>query len=436
MNAPTTLPRVIGTWRFALIVVAITIGTAIFRVPSVVAAEAGTSDLAILIWIVGAVFAFAGGLCAAEVGARIPGAGGEYAVLRTIYGDRVAFVYGWTWLILVSPAAIAAVARTFADYAATITPLSETARRLLTVVIIVLHAALAMTSTRIASKFVGAATLAKLVAMLAVAAAAFLLSAALPTTPAAALPSTAGTAGALIAAMVAVIWAYDGTAQLTMAGDVTNPGRTIPRGLMLGTSLVVVVYLIMVVAYERTLGFSGMAASEAVAADTMEALVGGGGAALVAGMVMLSSYSCGMAQLVAHPRVTFALAADRMFFPAFATLSANGTPSIAIALHGVLASVLALAGGYEFLFRLVVFAFYPIVAAVNVGGAVLRRREGVPVTFRMPLYPLPLLVYLLMLGVVLIVSLVDDPAAPLGSLVVMAIGWLTHRFVIEPRRRP
>jgi len=428
------LPRVVGPWRFALIIVAITIGTAIFRVPSVVAANTGSSQLAVAIWVLGAVFAFAGGLCAAEVGSRIPGAGGEYAIIRTVYGDRTAFVYGWSWLLLVSPAAIAAVARTFADYAGTITPLGETARRLLTVVIIVLHAGLAMISTRIASRFVGGATIAKVAAMLIVAGAAFLFSASLPSPATAALPANSATAGAVIAAMVAVIWAYDGTAQVTMAGDLSDPDKTIPRGLILGTTLVVAIYLVMVLAYQRALGFAGVAGSEAVVADTMGALAGPKGAVIVAGMVMLSSYSCGMAQLVSHPRVTFALSADRMFFPAFATLSRSGAPWLAVALHGGLACGLALAGGYEFLFRLVVFAFYPIVAAGYIGAVLLRRREGVPSGFRMPWYPLPLVVYLMILALVLAVSVVDDPVGPLGSLAVMALGWLVHRQVVEPRR--
>lgn len=430
-SAATSLPRVIGTGRFALMVVGITIGTAIFRVPSVIAANAGSTGLAIGIWVLGAVFAFAGGLAAAEVTVRYPGAGGEYALLRTIYGERIGFVYGWTWLLLVSPAAIAAVSRTFADYAATFTVLSELERRLVTVVVIAVHAGLAMASTKLASRFVGAATAGKLVAMGAVVVAAFVLTPIASAAPAPPLPASAGSIGALIAAMVAVIWAYDGSSQVTMAGDVANPSRAIPRGLLLGTGLVVVAYLLLVVAYQRPLGFAGMAASEAVAADAMGALVGPRGAALVAVMVMLSSYSCGMVQLVAHPRVTYALAADGMFFARFATLSTAGTPWVAVLLHAGLASALALIGGYEFLFRLVVFALYPLAAAVYLGAIVLRRREGVPSGFRMPLYPLPLIIYGVLLGLVLVVSLIEDPAAPVYSGLVLVAGWLVHRFVVR-----
>ena len=428
---PASLPRVIGTGRFALMVVGITIGTAIFRVPSVIAANAGSPGIAIGIWILGAVFAFSGGLAAAEVTVRYPGAGGEYALLRTIYGERIGFVYGWTWLLLVSPAAIAAVSRTFADYAATFVALSELERRLLTVVVIAVHAALAMASTTLASRFVGAATAAKLVAMGAVVVAAFVLTPIASATAAPPLPPSAGSIGALIAAMVAVIWAYDGTSQVTMAGDVANPSRTIPRGLLFGTGLVAAAYLLMVVAYQRPLGFAGMAASQAVAADAMGALVGPRGAALVAAMVMLSSYSCGMAQVVAHPRVTFALAADGMFFARFATLSVAGTPWAAVILHAALASVLAMLGGYELLFRLVVFALYPLAAAVYFGAIVLRRREGIPSGFRMPLYPLPIIIYGALLGLVLVVSLVEDPVAPVYSGVVLVAGWLVHRFIVR-----
>jgi APA family basic amino acid/polyamine antiporter len=432
LGAPAdALPRVLGVGRFAMVLVAITIGTAIFRVPSVVAANAGSTAIAIGVWVVGGVFAFAGGLAAAEVTVRYPRAGGEYALLRTMYGERTAFVYGWTWLLLVSPASIAAVARTFADYAGALIVLSEWERRLITVVVIAIHAALAMASTRIASRFVSAATVAKLLAMGAVALAAFVLTPVGPPPAAPPLPESAGSIGLIIAAMVAVIWAYDGTAQVTMAGDTRDPARTIPRGLILAAAIVVVVYLVMVVAYQRPLGFQAMAASQAVAADAMGALVGPRGAALVAGLVMLSAYSCGMAQLVSHPRVTFALSADGMFFARFATLSAAGTPWIAVALHALLAAGLALAGGYEFLFRLVVFAFYPLAAMVYIGAIVLRRRDGPPTGFRMPFYPWPIIIYSLLLGLVLVVSLIEDPLAPLYSAAVLAAGWLVHRFVVR-----
>jgi len=428
VTEPSPLPRVIGAGRFALILVGITIGTAIFRVPSLIAANAGSPAMTAVIWIVGALFAVAGGLCAAELAVRVPGAGGEYALARAIFGDRAAFVFGITWLVLVSPASIAAVARTFADYAAVFTPLSELARRVITALVILLHTGLAMASTRIASRFIGAATIAKLVAMGLVVATAYALSAAEPV--AAALPATAGTPGALIAAVVAVIWAFDGSCQITLAGDVANPARNIPRGLFLATGIIVAIYFLLNAAYATALGFEGLAASTAVAADTMNALVGRTGALLVAGMVLLSSYSCGMAQLVSHPRVTFGLANDRLFFPAFASLSKRAeTPWAAILLHGALAMVLSVLGGYEFLIRLVVFSFYPMLGAIFVGAVVLRRREGPPAGFRMPFYPLPVAAFVLLLAVVLVVSLFDDPAALIYSAIIISVAWFASRYL-------
>jgi len=424
---PGSLPRVIGAGRFALILVGITIGTAIFRVPSLIAANTGSPWRAGCVWLIGALFAVAGGLCAAELAARLPRAGGEYALIKAIYGDRMAFVFGVTWLVLASPASIAAVARTFADYAAVFAPLSEPARRAITGLVIALHTALAMASTRIASRFIGAATIAKLAAMALVVAAAFLLSADTP--PAAPpLPASAGSLAALIAAIVAVIWAYDGTSQVTLAGDIENPGRNIPRGLMIGTAVVVAIYTMINIAYGRTLGFAGLAGSTAVAADTMNALVGATGARLLAGLVLLSSFSCGMAQLVSHPRVTFGLASDGLFFSWFARLSARGeTPWVAILLHGGLAALLGASGGYEFLVRIVVFSFYPLLGATYIGAILLRHRLGPPSGFRMPLYPWPVVTYALLLALVVGVSLVSDPAALIYAAAIMTVAWLGSR---------
>jgi amino acid transporter len=426
------LPRVIGPGRFALIVVGITIGTAIFRVPSLIAANAGSPSMTAAVWLLGAVFAVAGGLCASELASRLPGAGGEYALGKAVYGDRFGFIFGLSWLLLVSPASIAAVARTFADYAAVFTPLSEGARRALTAVVIISHTLLSVASTKVATRFIGAATLAKLLAMVAVVVAAMILSA--PGAAAQPLPANAGSAGAVIAAIVAVIWAYDGSSQVMLAGDVADPVRNIPRGLMLGTGIVVVIYLSLNVAYGKTLGFAGLAGSTAVAADTMQALVGRVGALLLAGLVLLSSFSCGMAQLVGHPRVTFGLANDGLFFARFAQLTKGAqTPAAAILLHGALAIVLSLLGGYEFLIRLVVFAFYPVVGAIYFGAILLRRRQGLPPGFRMPFYPLPIVFYLVMFAVVMVVSLQADPTALLYAVAVMAVAVVGSRFV-PPRR--
>jgi APA family basic amino acid/polyamine antiporter len=426
------LPRVIGTGRFALIIVGLTIGTAIFRVPSLIAANAGSPEMTAAVWLVGACFALAGGVCAAELGSRLPGAGGEYALGKAIYGDRFGFVFGVTWLLLVSPASIAAVARAFSDYAAVFTPLSEGSRRMLTAVVIALHTAMAMASTRIASRFIGIATVAKLAAMGLVVLAAMALSGSPIEQPP--LPASAGSAGAVIAALVAVIWAYDGSAQIMLAGDVKDPERSIPRGLMLAAGIVVVVYFLLNAAYGRTLGFQGLAVSTAVAADTMQALVGRVGALLVAGLVLLSAYSCGMAQLVGHPRITFGLANDGLFWGRFASLSRGPrTPWLAILLHGALACLLSVLGGYEFLIRLVVFAFYPLLATIYVGAIVLRRREGLPRGFRMPFFPIPIVFYLLMLSVVMVVSLLADPKALLYAGAVMAVAAVGSRLV-RPRQ--
>jgi APA family basic amino acid/polyamine antiporter len=437
MTTGGELPRVIGPGRFALMVVGLTIGTAIFRVPSVVAANAGSPGVTALLWLLGAAFAVSGGLASAELAARLPKAGGEYALIKAAYGDRLGFVFGWSWLLLGSPASIAAVARTFVDYGASITPIDEPARRALTVVVIALHCALAMASTRAASRLSGAATGAKIGALALVALAAFLLPAR-PGPPGAGLPAGAGTPSAIIAGLVAVIWAYDGTSLVYLAGDVRDPSRSIPRGLMLGTGLVVAIYAAVNLAYGHTLGFAGLAGSSAVAADTMGALLGRGGAVLVAGLVMLSSYSCGMVQLVGHPRVTFALASDGLFVRRMAALSRRTqTPWLAILLHGSLAAVLALSGGYEFLIRLVVFSFYPLLGATYAGAIVLRRREGPPAGFRMPLYPAPLAFYLVMLSVVLVVSLVDDPVALGYSAIITAAGWVvSKRVVARAARQP
>lgn len=428
------LPRVIGPLATALYCVGWTIGSGIFRLPADVASRTGSFELMLAWWALGGVVVLAGALAYAELAVRMPESGGEFVYLERSFGSRWAFLFGWINLVLAGPASVAAVARIFADYFARQVVLSEMATRGVAAGLIALLTIIAVTSTRSHASVVTAATIGKLGAIAVVLVVAFLVFspadgiASVPV-EAAAAAGTDVTFASLALALTSIIFAYKGFQTVTLiAGEVRDPQRTLPRGLLLGSGLIVAVYLLLNIAYVKVLGFDAVSGSAAVAVDTMQAAVGPGGAVFVAVMVMVSTFGTVSAQILGYPRLAWAMADRGLLFPALARLSPRGTPAAATLVVGGLGIVLVLAGAFSFLTRLAVMALYPLMALTLVGAMRLRRTEGVPAGFRMPWYPVPVIVFCLIVAFMTIFSAVGDPKAAAISLGAVGAGVIAYRL--------
>lgn len=426
------LPRFLGPAGATLFIVSYTIGTAIFLVPGIVARQAGSVAASIAMWIAGGLLVFCGALCYAELAVRVPKSGAEYRYLHAGFGPQLAFVFAWTSLFT-QPVAIAAVARGFADYLAEIWPMEEAVRRGAGAAAIVLFAAIAIRSTPAAVRLVGIAAAGKLLALLALAAVGIALASGTGVDTEMAAPLRSATH--LAAAMIAVIWAFDGFSSIaTIAGEVRDPRRTLPISLLAAIAVVLVVYLLTNLVYFQVLGFAGVAASDAVAAATLEAAIGAKGADVIAVMVMASALGGLAAQIVANPRFFIGPAEDGMFPARLATVSPRTlTPVNAILFTATIAVGLVTIGGYEKLIRLYVLSYFPLVAVALFAAVRLRRRDGPPAEFSMPLYPLPLLVFGAGIAGICIASALDDPAGALfGALVPLSgalVGWVRFRRI-------
>lgn len=392
-----------------LFVVGWIIGSGIFRLPAEVAARTGTPVLTLLWWALGAVFALAGAFCYAELGTRLPRSGGEFVYLNAAFGPGLAFLFGWCNLVFAGPASIAAVSRTFADYGATLVPLSEWERRSAAATLILVHTLIAVRSTRAGARVVSVATTGKILAIGLVLLAAFLL----PTQVASLEPvsRSAPSATDLALGFTAIIFAYKGFQSIALlGGEVRDPQRTLPLGLIGGTAIVGVAYLLLNGAFLRVLGFEGVRASTAVAADAMRAVLGPNGARFVAVLVLTATFGTVSAQMLGFPRLAFAMAEERLFFARFATLSRWQTPWQAVLLVGAMSTALVLTGSYASLIHLAVLAIYPLTAITVYATVRLRHRDGPP-SWSMPLYPLPLVIFIASVVIVSGFSLTGDPAS-------------------------
>jgi APA family basic amino acid/polyamine antiporter len=209
-----------------------------------------------------------------------------------------------------------------------------------------------------------------------------------------------------------------------MAGEVKDPGRNLPRSIILGVLIVIAIYVSANLAYIYVLGQARIATSQRVAADAMSAMVGSAGATVISFAILCSTFGALSANVLAGPRVFFAMARDGLFFPQLATIHATyETPSTAIWVLAVWAGLLTLTGGYEHLITMAQFANWIFFTMVVLSVMVLRRKlPDRPRPYRVTGYPFTVLVFVLVSSVFVINTLVESPRSSLIGLGLLLLG--------------
>ncbi|MFC1662230.1 APC family permease, partial [Gemmatimonadota bacterium] len=309
------LPRVLGSVSASAVMVGLVIGSGIFRVPSSVAASVETVGAIALVWVLGGVLALFGSLVVAELSCLYPEAGGVYVFLREAYGPASAFLYGWTRLLLLVPASIGAISLILAAYLDPFLPVEGLEDRWIAALVILLVTVLNYRSLLWSALLENIVTVAKVLVLLALAVALFALgdgahgALAEPTQLSPASWSGFGLA------LVTVMWSYSGWSSIAaLAGEVRDPGRNMPRALMGGIIVVLLVYLAINGAYLYVLPLEEMAGSPMVAADAATEVFGGWGVSLVSGIVILATFGAVQAAMMFNPRIFYAMAKDGLLF--------------------------------------------------------------------------------------------------------------------------
>jgi amino acid transporter len=414
---PERLPRRLGPWSTAAVTVGIMIGSGVFRVPAAAAAQTGSAEAMLLAWVVGGIVALCGALALAEVAALLPRAGGMYVYLREAYGPLTAFLFGWVYLVII-PTGTGAIALVFAEYLSRLLPLTAIQVRLVAAGLIVVLGAAQYRSIRFGAAIQNVSTVAKVLAIVALTAAAFLLG---PTGSvwAPGGPVHPASWGGFGLGVVTVLWAYNGWQDVTcLSGEVQDPRRALPRALLGGTLAVVAIYLLANVAYLHVLPLSSIAGSPLVAADVAVRLVGPVGSALVAALVCVSTFGSLNAVLMAIPRVFWAMADDGLFFRFVAAVHPRyRTPHMAIASMAVLSVVYLALQSFEQLIEAFILASLPF-WALSVGSVFVLRRKlpDAPRAYRTPGYPLVPLLFVVAMAALVANSLYAHPEATGTSL--------------------
>lgn len=414
------------------------VGSGIFINPYVVAQQLHTAPLILLAWLAGGVIALLGGFIYAELAARQPVVGGQYAYLRDAYHPVAGFLYGWVLLLVIQTGGMAAVTVTFARYLLALTqwPISEKVVALATLTLLTLINCLGVKfGSRVQSGLM----------VLKIGAIAFLVAAGVlwvrqpyaVTGTVLDRPVSINLVTAFGAAMVPVLFAFGGwqTANF-VSGEVREPRKNLARALLFGVAGVIILYLSVNFVCVRALGPSGLANTHVPATEVMRIAMGQHGATIVTLGIAVSTLGFLSQSILTAPRVYFAMAEDGVFFRSVARVNAKThVPVTAIVLQSVWTIVVALTGKYEQILNYVVamdFLFFGLTATTLF---VFRKRamhaSGDEQGFRVPGHPWTTILFIAVSWLVVANTIYKYPANSLLGFAILLLGlpvyWLWSR---------
>ena len=397
------LARRLGLFDTTMLVMGGIIGSGIFINPYVVAQQVTSTILILSAWAFGGLIALAGAFIYAELSSRTSASGGQYVYLRDAFHPALAFVYGWSLLLVTQSGGMAAVAVTFAKYVCgpgNINPHDNVAAILATIALGTLTLINCL-GVRAGSTTQNVFMILKLMAIAALVALGLTVS---KTESAVSLGSTSSTSGiwnwliAFGAALIPVQFAYGGwQTSCFVAGEVRDPQRNLPRGLLLGVLGVIAVYLSVNFVCVRALGPVGLAQTQTPASAVMLLALGETGGRVIGIGIAVSTIGFLSQSMLTAPRVYFAMAEDGLFFSRLAKLNRARVPAFAIALQGALAIVITLSGRYEQILNYVISVDVIFFALTAVTVFVFRKRQSEQGTgvFRIPGHPFTTLFFIL-----------------------------------------
>ena len=408
-----TFRRSLGPFDATMVVIGGIIGSGIFINPYLVARTLDTPLLVLAAWSAGGVVALAGAFAYAELGQLLPRAGGQYVYLSRAWHPLIGFLYGWALLFMIETGAMAAVSIAFAEYAMRLVGVTGVSPRPLAIATILVLSVINYLGVKPGSRVLNVFVVLKVAALAVLILLAWFQPAAPEWLARGRTDDTPSTVLSFGAALIPILFAYGGWQTVNyLAEEMRDPRRHLPSSLVAGTLAVVAIYVLVNVAYLRTLGLEGLAGTATPAAETARRWFGSGGEQFVVAAIAISTFGFVNHCVLAPSRVYYAMAADGAFFPSLARLHPRfHTPAAAIWLQSAFAILLlVLPGGYGELLGTVVFADWIFFGLTVAGLFVLRSRLGEPTGYRTPGYPwLPAFFVIVAIAVV-ISTILEAPA--------------------------
>jgi len=435
------LVRALGRWDAVLLTIGSVVGTGIFLTSADIARELPHGGFLLAVWLIGGLLTLAGALTYAELGAMFPEAGGIYSFLREAWGPLPAFLYGWGAFLVIMSGGLAALAVGFGHYLGGFLPWFAPEHVLASrsfgswtwtlsgAQVAAAAAILALTAINHFGLKQGAWTQNLLTAIKVAAFGGFCLFGVF--VPARAVPAIGAALpsrhllAAFGVAMIAALWTYDGWYGPTFsAGEMKNPERTLPFGLVVGTAAITCLYLLLNWVYLRAIPIERMGEESRIGEAAASALFGAAGGRAMAAAILVSTFGCLASTILYSPRIYGAMAADGVFFPALARIHPRWrVPTRALWAQTGWALLLTVSGTYDQLYTYVVFV--AVLFHVAAGAAVFRLRRthaDRPRPFRVPGWPWVPLAFLAASVLLAGNTLVERPVEALAGLLLLALG--------------
>ena len=435
------LPRTVGLFSAVAVIVGTTIGSGIFRVPARVAGLVGEPGVVLLAWVIGGVLALFGALTLAELAAASPRSGGIFAYIDEAFGPMPAFLFGWSQLSVIRASALGSIATIFAEYLGYFIKFTPQEIHYVAAATILVVAMINYLGVRHASRVMGVATIAKYAGMVGLVVLAFSVGDGHWSnfSHSGSATTTTFSLSMVASALVSIMWAYDGWADLSyIGGEIKNPGRNFPLALIAGTILIIAIYLLLNAAYIYLVPVSEMAGQPLIAATAAGRIpvLGGAGAGIVSAIVMISCFGTLNGSMLTNPRIFFAMADRGLFFKAVARVSPKyETPSVAIWLAAFLGCAYVMFNDFQQLADRFVLGIWPFYILAILGVFVMRKKNpGLERPYRTIGYPVVPIVFLVAASGMVINALITDPVNTGVTFVILGAGIPLYYLTLGRRR--
>lgn len=444
-QSPPSLLPTLGLFTTVAMITGSIIGSGVFRKPALMASQLGSPELLILVWVLAGLLTLFGALTNAEIASMLSATGGQYIFFQKIYGNFVAYLYGWAVFAVIQTGSIASIAYVFGDYTqyfvtlprfapeleqsvtfyipfiGTIFPLANIGVKLVTIGAISLLTGVNYLGVRFGGIVQGVFTTLKLAAMAFLIVAAFTYSGGsvanfvtdAPNSPAASA-SGIGLIFLLVTGLAGAFWTYDGWNSITyIAGEIKNPNRTIPRALFIAMMIVITTYVSINLAYLYVMPVEAMAKSTLVASDVAKIVMGAIGGTFIAAAVMISTFGTTNGTILASARVYYAMANDKLFFQSSGTIHPTyRTPGNALIIQALWTCCLVLSGTFDTLTDMLIFVTWIFYAMGAYGVFILRKRmPDAPRAYKVFAYPFVPATFVIIATLYVFITLYNDIVA-------------------------
>jgi APA family basic amino acid/polyamine antiporter len=451
-NKKTELIRGLGLTAAVMIVAGSMIGSGIFRKPATMAGQLLSPELLIIIWILAGLITFIGALVNAELAGFIHDTGGQYVYFRKMYGDGLAFFYGWSVLAVVQTGSQAAIAYVFAEYlgyffqypqlpqawqefsvympfVGNIHPFIDFGTKAIAIVCIIFLTTVNYLGVVFGGAVQTVVTFVKIATIILLSALLFTFGNGSFSNIYTGFQVPSETISNLFAviglALAGAFWAYDGWNNVTfVAGEIKEPQKNVPKALLYGTLIVIGVYVLINFAFLYVLPVDVMADSPLVAASAAEVIFGAAGASIISIAVIISTFGALNGSLLATARVHYAMAKDKLFFSPLSKIHPKfGTPHISLLIQGIWSSVLVLSGSFDTITDYVIFAAWLFYMLGAYGVIILRKKmPGVHRPYKVWGYPYTPWIFIIFSFLFLVNTVISDSEDAAMGMILILLG--------------